>query len=59
MAIVETSYGRLRGSDLDGVLRFRGIPFARPPVGDLRWRPPQLPERSRCPFSEDIAHQDA
>ena len=31
MAIVETSYGRLRGSDLDGVLRFRGIPFARPP----------------------------
>ena len=40
MTVTEISYGRLRGADLSGVLAFKGIPFARPPVGDLRWRAP-------------------
>lgn len=33
--------GQLRGKRVDGVLAFRGIPYARPPIGDLRWRAPQ------------------
>ena len=34
--------GRLRGRLLaDDVRAFSGIPYAAPPVGDLRWRPPQ------------------
>ncbi len=38
---VQTALGRIRGKD-DGNLRvFRGIPFAEPPVGNLRFRPPE------------------
>jgi para-nitrobenzyl esterase len=42
MAIVESVNGKLRGLEsADGRVRsFRGVPYARPPVGDLRWRPP-------------------
>lgn len=44
MTVVETRYGRVEGIERGGVLQFRGIPFAAPPVGDRRWRPPQPPE---------------
>ena len=42
-AIVETSFGKLAGTERDGVRAFRGIPFARPPIGALRFQPPQRP----------------
>ena len=38
---VQVSGGILEGMREDGALVFRGVPFAAPPVGDLRWRPPQ------------------
>ena len=38
---VKTSKGELRGVEEDGLRIFRGIPFAKPPVGDLRFRAPQ------------------
>ena len=41
-AVVEQ--GMLIGREADGVRSFKGVPYARPPVGDLRWRAPQPAE---------------
>ena len=40
---VSTRQGRLEGDHGKDVVRFKGIPFARPPVGDLRFRAPEPP----------------
>jgi para-nitrobenzyl esterase len=38
---VELALGTLRGVDASGVVQFRGVPFAAPPVGGRRFRPPE------------------
>ena len=38
---VQTRQGALRGQVEDGIHVFRGVPYAQPPVGELRWRRPQ------------------
>jgi len=48
-ALVETRRGAVRGVAEDGLMKFRGIPYARPPVGSLRFRPPEP-----CPAWADV-----
>jgi para-nitrobenzyl esterase len=41
--IVTLHSGAVRGVAVLGGYAFRGLPYAAPPTGDLRWRPPQPP----------------
>ncbi len=38
---VSVTGGRVEGIPADGIVSFKGIPFAAPPLGALRWRAPQ------------------
>jgi len=38
---VKIETGQLQGVTADGVTSYKGVPFAQPPVGPLRWRAPQ------------------
>ncbi len=40
-SVAATQHGLLRGERRDGVHRFAGVPYAAPPVGPNRFRPPQ------------------
>ena len=53
--VVSTTYGKVQGITENGYVAFKGIPFAKPPVGELRWREPQDPE----PFNLDELAVDA
>ncbi|WP_049034227.1 carboxylesterase family protein [Klebsiella aerogenes] len=39
--LVNTHAGKVLGIEKNGVKQWTGIPYARPPVGKLRWRAPQ------------------
>lgn len=42
--VVETRRGAVRGVALPGLAVFRGLPYARPPIGPRRFGPPEPPE---------------
>ena len=39
--VIQTAEGPVRGLVNNGVYEFKGIPYATPPTGELRWRPPK------------------
>jgi para-nitrobenzyl esterase len=43
--IVKISDGALKGYAANGISTFLGIPFAAPPIGVLRWKPPAAPAK--------------
>jgi para-nitrobenzyl esterase len=45
--VVQTKEGPVQGFFTNGVTKFLGIPYAEPPVGDLRWQPP----KDRAPWA--------
>jgi para-nitrobenzyl esterase len=49
-SVVWTKDGPVRGFERNGVHEFLGIPYAAPPVGELRWMPPQPPRAWERPL---------
>src|SRR5690625_5252251 len=43
---VSTFYGVYSGKKENGIVSFKGIPYAKPPTGSLRWKAPQSLEKS-------------
>ena len=46
LEVVTTRYGKIKGIEKDGgaYTVFKGIPYAEPPIGENRWRPPKPPK---------------
>src|SRR5215211_7345656 len=50
---VKVEEGVVQGTFEDGLTVYKGIPFATPPVGDLRWRAPQPAAKWEGVFKAD------
>ena len=37
---VTTNYGKIQGVDMGDYTVYKGVPYAKPPIGGLRWKAP-------------------
>lgn len=44
-SIIQTSEGFYEGIENNGIISWKGIRYAKPPTGQLRWRPPECPKK--------------
>lgn len=55
---VATAEGEVQGTAEDGLVEYKGIPYAEPPTGDLRWRAPQpAPVRDTVLVADDYGNR--
>ncbi len=58
-----TEYGKVKGVEENGVEAYYGIPYGKEPVGDLRWKAPQDPDKwddvKDATQKEEVAMQSA
>lgn len=53
--MVKTAYGLIEGIDRGNYTLYLGIPFAKAPVGELRWKAPQKPDHWDGVYQADSA----
>lgn len=53
-----TAQGTVRGVQHAGVVEFLGIPYAKPPVGALRWKPPARPDKYATTYDASFARSE-
>ena len=59
MRVVQTIYGKVLGEFYveNGITIYKGVPYAKPPVGDLRWAAPMIQTLGRVFVPVILMHQ--
>ena len=57
--VVSLDYATFQGASVNGTDQFLGVPYAQPPVGDLRFRRPRHPSHLSGTTSVSLARRAA
>ena len=51
--LIETIYGPVMGKEVNGHYEYLGIPYAKKPTGNYRWKAPVKPDHHEKVYDED------